>query len=123
MPVRDDFIIPDLIDIRRDKINLLALTFQFAEGSGEMSAEMKVRYDSIACNDHLLNLATQIRDGGTEGTGGQKCAFRSLFAALRRRLIDKIIGQRLTGQGFITCIPEKAALATGSSISAASRVG
>jgi hypothetical protein len=24
MPVRDDFIVPDLIDIRRDEINLLA---------------------------------------------------------------------------------------------------
>ncbi len=42
MPVGDDFIISDLIDIRRDKINLLALTFQFAEGSREMSAEMQM---------------------------------------------------------------------------------
>jgi hypothetical protein len=27
MPVRDDFIVPDLIDIRRDEINLLAFPF------------------------------------------------------------------------------------------------
>ena len=94
MPILGDASIGDAVDVGGNEIDRLALALDLLEEPCEVTTETQVRDDTITGNDHLLDLAADIRDREAYQLRGCQRSCNSLRATGRQRLVDKIWRKR-----------------------------
>ena len=88
MPILGDASIGDAVDVGGNEIDRLALALDLLEAPCEVTTETQVRDDTITGNDHLLDLAADVRDREAYRLRGCRSC-NSLRATGRQRLVDK----------------------------------
>ncbi len=110
VPVLDDPVGADVLDVDGVELDALALAPDAVEGAGEVTAEHQPGGDPVSGDQHLGQLAGQVRHGGPEGPGGQDRAGGALRAAGRQRVVPEARADRRVQVLLLPGVPERVQL-------------
>src|SRR6266436_1546671 len=106
VPIVGDAALLDLDEVGSDEGDRLAFALRLPELAGEMTGEVHMHSDVVACDDYLLHRDLEVGHGGAKPARSESRSLRPLRPAWRQRVIGEVGGDGFLQQAFISGIPE-----------------